>query len=160
MTHHFSTPDLCDEHSELQVLTSCFMSYGRRTHFSGEIVTIKCFEDNSLVKEQVSMPGNNRVLVVDAGGSTRCAMLGDQLAQSASDNGWSGILLYGCVRDVEIIADIDIGVKALGVHPRKSIKKGVGELNIPIYFAEAHIKPGFYLYSDANGVVISEKALL
>lgn len=160
MSTNFSTPDLCDEHSDVQILSAGFFSYGRRTHFAGEIVTIKCFEDNSLVKEQVGMPGNGRVLVVDAGGSMRCAMLGDQLAQKASDNGWSGVLLYGCIRDVEIIADIDIGVKALGVHPRKSVKKGIGELNIPIYFCEAHIKPGYYLYSDANGIVISERALL
>lgn len=160
MTVEFSTPDLCDAHPELHILTPGFLSFGRRERFCGEIVTVKCFEDNSIVKAQVATPGEGRVLVVDAGGSMRCAMLGDQLAQSAADNGWAGIVLYGCVRDVEIIAQIDIGVRALGVHPRKSIKKGVGELNVPVYFAEAHIKPGHHLYADMNGIVVSEAPLL
>jgi len=160
MTVEFSTPDLCDAHPDVHILTPGFLSYGKRSRFCGEIVTVKCFEDNSIVKEQVATQGEGRVLVVDAGGSMQCAMLGDQLAQSASSNGWSGVLLYGCIRDVEIIADIEIGVKALGVHPRKSVKKGVGELNVPVYFAEAHIKPGFYLYSDANGIVVSSVSLL
>lgn len=160
MSAEFSTPDLCDAHTDLHILTPGFLCFGLRERFAGSIVTVKCFEDNSLVKEQVGTDGTGRVLVVDGGGSMRCAVLGDQLAQKASDNGWEGILLYGCVRDVEIIAQIDIGVKALGVHPRKSIKKGVGELNVPIYFAEAHIRPEQFLYSDANGIVISEQSLL
>ncbi|MEJ2670214.1 MAG: ribonuclease E activity regulator RraA, partial [Gammaproteobacteria bacterium] len=151
----FSTPDLCDAHPSVHVLAPIFSDYGSCLWFFGEVVTVKCFEDNSLVKEQLSQAGRGRVLVVDGGGSHRCAMLGDRLAQMAADHNWSGILLNGCVRDVEVMASINVGVKALGVHPRKSLKRGTGEVNVPIYIAEAHVMPGQFIYSDPNGVIIS-----
>lgn len=159
--HAASLPDLCDAFADLvAVLEPMFSDFGGVAAFGGPVVTVKCFEDNSLVAEQVALPGKGRVLVVDGGGSMRCALLGDNLAQKAAEQGWAGILVYGCVRDVEILADISVGVQALAAHPRKSVKKGVGELNVPVSFAGVTIRPGDYLYADANGVLCSPEALV
>ncbi len=153
-------PDLCDAHGELvSVLDPIFSGFGGIEAFGGPAVTIKCFEDNSLVAEQVTRPGSGRVLVVDGGGSLRCALLGDNLAQQAADNGWAGVLVYGCVRDVEILAGIELGVQALAPHPRRSVKRGVGELDVPVTFAGVTIRPGDHVYADANGVIVSPEAL-
>ena len=120
-----STPDLCDQYPELvQAVEPMFSNFGGRESFGGQVITVKCFEDNSRVKELVATPGNDRVMVVDAGGSMRRACLGDMLAEAASANGWSGIIIYGCIRDVDEIMATDIGVQALGVHPMKTDKKG------------------------------------
>jgi regulator of ribonuclease activity A len=123
------------------------------------MVTIKCFEDNSLVREAVSEPGNGRVLVIDAGGSRRCAMLGDLLAAKAVDNDWAGVVLNGCIRDSADIAVMNLGVKALGTHPLKSVKKGIGERNVPIRFGGVMFAPGQHLYADEDGIVCSETPL-
>lgn len=156
----WSVPDICDEFiDEISVLEPLFADFGGREKFSGEIVTIKCFEDNTLVGDAVKSPGEGRVLVVDGGGSLRHALLGDLLAAAASENGWQGLLINGCVRDVEILETIDLGVKALNIHPVKTEKRGEGRLNINVTFAGATIRPGSYLYSDANGVVIAERNL-
>ena len=155
-----SVPDLCDEYSEtVQVLEPIFSNYGGRERFSGPIMTVKCFEDNSLVKALVDTPGDGRVIVVDGGGSMRRACLGDMLADKASKNGWSGFLIYGCIRDVDEISSIGIGVQALGVHPMKTEKKGAGEQQITVAFAGVSIQPNDYLYADNNGVIISRTAL-
>ena len=155
-----SVPDLCDEYSEtVQVLEPIFSNYGGHESFSGPIVTVKCFEDNSLVKALVDTPGDGRVIVVDGGGSMRRACLGDMLADKASKNGWSGFLIYGCIRDVDEISSIGIGVQALGVHPMKTEKKGAGEQQITVAFAGVSIQPNEYLYADNNGVIISRRAL-
>ncbi|MCC5885951.1 MAG: ribonuclease E activity regulator RraA [Gammaproteobacteria bacterium] len=155
-----SLPDLCDAFADIvTVLEPMFSDFGGLEFFGGPVVTVKCFEDNSLVAEQVALPGKGRVLVVDGGGSMRCALLGDNLAQKAADNDWAGILIYGCVRDVEILADIPVGVQALAAHPRRSVKKGIGELNVPVTFAGVTIRPGDHLYADANGVICSPEAL-
>jgi regulator of ribonuclease activity A len=155
-----SVPDICDEHSEeISVLEPVFSDYGGRRKFSGEVVTIKCFEDNSLVRDLVNSEGRGRVIVVDGGGSLRRAMLGDLLAAKAAENGWQGLLINGCVRDVEILETIDLGVKALNSHPVKTEKLGVGQLDVPVEFAGARIIPGRYLYSDANGVVVAFRDL-
>lgn len=155
-----SVPDLCDEYSEtVQVLEPIFSNYGGRERFSGPIMTVKCFEDNSLVKALVDTPGDGRVIVVDGGGSMRRACLGDMLADKASKNGWSGFLIYGCIRDVDEISSIRIGVQALGVHPMKTEKKGAGEQQITVAFAGVSIQPNDYLYADNNGVIISRTAL-
>ncbi len=155
-----SVPDLCDEYSEtVQVLEPIFSNYGGRERFSGPIVTVKCFEDNSLVKALVDTPGDGRVIVVDGGGSMRRACLGDMLADKASKNGWSGFLIYGCIRDVDEISSIGIGIQALGVHPMKTEKKGAGEQQITVAFAGVSIQPNEYLYADNNGVIISRTAL-
>ena len=157
----YSTPDLCDDNPDsICVLEPMFASYGARVSFCGEIVTIKCFEDNSLVKENAGKPGVGKVLVVDGGGSLRRALLGDLIATNASDNKWEGIIIYGCVRDVEVLANIDIGIQAIGSVPLKTEKRGVGELNVPLRFGGASIIPGDYIYADINGVIVSPDNLI
>ena len=155
-----TTPDLCDAHpDEVRVADPIFRSYGGRDFFGGQIVTVKCFEDNSKVKELVATPGKGKVLVVDGGGSLRRALLGDQLASQAVANGWEGILINGCLRDVQIIATLDLGVQALASHPIKTEKRGIGDVDVPVNFAGLTFLPGEWLYADANGVVISETRL-
>ncbi|GHE19752.1 ribonuclease E activity regulator RraA [Halomonas urumqiensis] len=153
------TPDICDAHPDVRALDPIFVNFGGVDAFCGPIRTVKCFEDNSLVKQAVSEPGEGAVLVVDAGGSLRCAMLGDMLAEQAADNGWSGVVMYGCVRDVDVLAGIELGVQALGCHPRKSEKRGEGQRDIPLTFAGATITPGEWLYADNNGILIAESQL-
>lgn len=154
------TPDLCDAHPDIQVVEPMFGNFGGREAFGGEIVTVKCFEDNSVVKEQVATPGKGKVMVVDGGGSMRAALLGDVLAEKAAENGWEGLVIYGCIRDVDEIGETDLGVQALGTHPRKTEKRGVGDLNVPVTFGGVTFQPGHYLYADNNGVVVSKSALL
>lgn len=156
MTLH--TTDLSDRLADAaQVAAPLFRDFGGRTRFSGPISTIKCFEDNSLVRAALEEPGDGRVLVVDGGGSMRCALLGDQLAALAVKNGWSGVLVNGCIRDSEAIAETDLGVKALAAHPRKSVKRGHGERDVLVRFAEVSFNPAHYLYADPDGVVITEQ---
>ena len=157
---HYLTPDLCDAYPDLiQVVEPMFSNFGGRDSFGGQIVTLKCFEDNSLVKEQIALYGKGKGLVVEGGGSLRCAMLGDMVAEQASKNGWEGLLIYGCVRDVDMLAQTDLGVQALASHPKKSEKRGIGELNVPVTFGGVTFKPGDYLYADNNGVIISPSPL-
>ena len=159
-TLSYSVPDICDDFiDEISVLDPLFSDFGGKCRFSGEIVTIKCFEDNSLIRDAVRSEGRGRVLVVDGGGSLRRALLGDMLAASAAENGWQGLLINGCVRDVEILETIDLGVKALNSHPVKTDKRGEGQLDIDVTFAGATIRPGYYLYADANGVVVTVRNL-
>ncbi|QKX18336.1 ribonuclease E activity regulator RraA [Microbulbifer sp. YPW1] len=156
-----STPDLCDEFEALvQVVEPIFVNYGGREQFGGQIVTIKCFEDNSLVRELVAEPGEGKVLVVDAGGSMRRACLGDMLAEKAVANCWAGILMYGCIRDVDAISELELGVQALGSHPMKTEKKGIGERDIAVTFGGVTFNPGEYLYADNNGVIVSPQSLM
>lgn len=157
----FATADLYDEHEEsLQIATPMFNDYGGKKSFSGPASTVKVFEDNSLVRAALEEPGEGRVLIVDGEGSLRCALVGDMLAVLGKDNGWQGIVVYGCIRDSSVIADIDIGVKALNTNPRKSVKKGIGERDVRVAFADVTINPGDYIYADADGVVISANKLL
>lgn len=153
------TPDLCDAYPDVSVLDPIFANFGGLEAFYGPIRTIKCFEDNSLVKQAVAEQGNGAVLVVDAGGSHRCAMLGDMLAEEAVANGWAGVVMYGCVRDVDILATLPLGVQAIGSHPRKSEKRGEGQREEPLTFAGVTIKPDQWLYADNNGIIIAEKEL-
>lgn len=156
----YSIPDLCDEFiDELQVLEPLFSDYGDKEKFSGEVVTIKCFEDNSLVKKTLGTDGTGKVMVVDGGGSLRRALLGDMLAAMAVDNGWQGLVINGCVRDVEILKTIKLGVRALNCHPVRSEKRNEGQLNAPVAFAGANIEPGQYLYADENGIVVAKMKL-
>lgn len=150
------TADLYDKYEEkLQVCEPVFRHFGGLRSFHGRIATLKCFEDNSLVSTYLGQPGEGRILVVDAGGSLRCAMLGDQLAQKAVDNGWAGVLMFGSIRDLEDIGKMPLGVLALAATPRKSVKKGVGTAGIPVIFAGVTFRPGEWLYADADGVVVS-----
>jgi regulator of ribonuclease activity A len=156
----YSVPDICDDFiEEISVLEPLFTDFGGKVKFSGEIATIKCFEDNSLVRDAVRSPGRGRVLVVDGGGSLRHALLGDLLAAAAAENGWQGLLINGCVRDVEILETIDLGVKALNSHPVKTDKRGEGQRDINVSFAGATIRPGHYFYADANGIVVAARNL-
>ena len=156
-----STPDLCDEHGDsIQVAEPVFKHYGAIRQFGGEVATVKCFEDNSKVGEMLRTPGKGRILLVDGEGSPRRSLLGDQLVNHALKNRWSGIVIYGYIRDVEEIETMPIGVLALGVIPRKTEKKGVGEVGIAVAFAGLKIKPGDYLYADCSGVIVSDRALL
>ena len=160
----FKTPDLCDQFEtelgkSLRVVAPMFQRYGGRNSFSGEIVTLKIFEDNSLVREAFAEDGTGKVLVIDGGGSLRCALVGDQLAILAKKNGWEGVVVYGCIRDSVDINGIDIGVRALNTHPQKSIKKGVGYHDIAVTFGAVTFNPGEYLYADEDGVLVSSKPL-
>lgn len=156
-----SLPDLCDQHPDtVRVLEPLFSSFGGRLAFGGPIRTVKCFEDNSLVAERVREPGDGAVLVVDGGGSRRCALVGDNLAQAAADNGWAGIVVYGCVRDVDELAVIDVGIHALASHPLRSIKRGIGLRDVPVDFAGVRLVPDQYLYGDRNGLLVAPMDLL
>ena len=157
----FTTPDICDDFSDrLQILEPLFTEFGGKNKFSGEIVTIKCFEDNSLVKQTLGSAGHGKVLVVDGGGSKRCALLGDLLGAMAVENGWQGVLVNGCVRDVEILMGMNLGVRALRSYPLKSNKRNEGQLNVAVRFAGVGFKSGQYLYADENGMVVAEDALI
>jgi regulator of ribonuclease activity A len=151
----YSVPDICDEFlEEISVLEPLFYNFGGKQRFSGEIITIRCFEDNSVLRDVVRTEGRGKVIVVDGGGSLRRALFGDMLAAKAEENGWQGVVINGCVRDVEILETIDLGVKALNCHPVKTDKRGEGQLNVPVSFAGVNFKPGQYLYTDQNGTVI------
>ena len=156
----WTTPDLCDQYPEVQVAEPLFRSYGGRIAFAGPAVTVQCFEDNSRVRELAATPGEGRVIVVDGGGSLRRALLGDQIAANAVKNGWSGFLIFGCVRDVDALAALPLGVQALAAHPMKTEKRGLGEVGVPVAFAGVSIAPGDWIYADANGVIISNIGLL
>jgi regulator of ribonuclease activity A len=155
-----STADLYDEHGE--TLQSCdlqFRQFGGRTLFSGTAVTVRCFEDNALLKTVLSEPGKGRVVVVDGGGSLHTALLGDLMAGIAIDNGWAGVIINGAVRDVAALRTLDLGVKALGANPRKSGKTGAGEADLTVSFGGVAFRPGAYLYADEDGIVVSGQAL-
>ena len=155
-----ATADLYDTHGEaLRVLAPIFRDYGGLRTFAGEVVTLKVYEDNSLVRAALEEAGHGRVLVVDGGGSLRCALVGDNLAELGHKNGWAGIVVYGCIRDSAPIGALAIGVKALATNPRKSVKKGEGERNVTLRLAEVVIEPGDYLYADVDGVVLAKAKL-
>jgi len=157
---NYVTPDLCDQHPELvRVLEPIFTNYGGRTSFGGEVVTIKCYEDNSLVKAQAGIDGSGKVLVVDGGGSLRKALLGDMIAENAVKNNWEGMIIFGCIRDVDAISALDLGVQAINSIPLKTEKRGIGDLNIPLQFAGVTIQPGEFIYADNNGVIVANKSL-
>lgn len=158
---NFVTCDLCDENPEdVYVCEPMFNQFGGRECFGGEIVTAKCFEDNSRVKEMLGTPGTGKVLVVDGGGSLRCALLGDMIGEDAVKNGWEGVIVYGCVRDVDALGTLDLGVQAIASIPLKSNRRGEGQLNIAVTFGGVTFRPGDYIYADNNGVIVSAKKLL
>jgi len=161
-TLEFATPDLCDEHAGIiQVVRGLhWRSYGGRTRFAGPIATVKCFEDNSRVKQTLAGPGNGRVLVVDGGGSLRNALIGDMIARNACDNGWAGVVINGVCRDVEILAEIEIGIHALGSVPIKSVRRDEGQAGLPVEFGGVRFETGHHVYVDANGIVVSPRALV
>ena len=157
---NFKTADLCDLYSDdLIIMHQQFNSYGKKESFFGKISTIKCLNDNSKVREAVNSNGLNKVLVVDGNASMECALLGDILAEAAFKNNWSGIIVNGCIRDADVIANIGIGVFALTTKPVKSVKKGVGETELDVHFMGVTFKPGDYVYADKDGIIISKTEL-
>lgn len=153
-------PDLCDEYPHLvSVMTPMFRNFGARSSFGGPMSTIKCHEDNSLVADAVDEAGEGRVLVVDGGGSLRCGLLGDNLALKAANNAWAGIVIYGCVRDVDALAGIDLGIQAITANPMKSVKRAIGLRDEALAFGGIDFIPGHYLYADNNGVIVSPEPL-
>ncbi|GAA5140819.1 putative 4-hydroxy-4-methyl-2-oxoglutarate aldolase [Thalassotalea piscium] len=153
-------PDLCDQYpDEVQVLAQQFNHYGKIKVFYGQVVTIECFEDNSLVKSTLAQDGAGKVLIVNGGGLTRKALLGDLIAKSAIKNNWEGVIINGFIRDVATINSLNIGVKALGATPLKTQKRGLGDFNIPITIAGVSIHPNNWVYADENGVLIANEQL-
>jgi regulator of ribonuclease activity A len=149
-----TTADLLDEHADAaRVCLIQFRSYGA-PRFEGAIATVRCDEDNVLVREQASRPGDGRVLVIDGAGSMRCALLGDSIAELARRNGWAGLVVNGCVRDTVALDELGLGVKALGSNPRPSRKGGVGEVDGPVSFGGITFGPGERLVADEDGVVV------
>jgi len=155
-----ATTDLSDAHPEAQVADPIFADFGGLLMFYGPIATLKVFEDNALVRAVLEEKGEGRVLVVDGGGSTRCALVGGNLGALGVKNGWAGIVVNGCIRDSEEIGGQEIGVKALATHPRKS-EKGLhsGHRDKVVQFAGVSFRPGAWLYADGDGIVVSEQPI-
>lgn len=150
-----TTCDLYDHHeADARVIHAQFGDFGARTSFCGKAVTARCHEDNSVVKRLAAQPGRGKVMIVDGAGSLRCALLGDMIAQNAVDNGWEGIIILGAVRDRALLAAMDIGVKALGTTPRKSVRRDVGDIDIAIEMGGVLILPGDQIFADPDGVLI------
>lgn len=155
------TTDLCDTHSDhLKIAEPIgFKDFGGVKNFNGKIHTLKCFEDNSMVRMALEQNGEGKVLVVDGGGSMRCALLGDMLGELAVKNKWNGIVVYGCIRDSVAMSNLPVGVKALNVHPLKSKKRNEGQENITVHFAGIDFAPGEFVYADEDGIIVSKEAL-
>lgn len=156
----WTTPDLCDAHPDVAVAEPLFRGFGGHAAFGGRIRTIRTFEDNSKVRELVAEDGRGCVLVVDGGGSLRRSLLGDMLAEQAVAHGWGGILIHGCVRDVDALAALPLGVQALAACPMKTEKRGLGEVDVPVNFAGVDFVPGRHVYADANGIVVCDRPLV
>lgn len=155
-----ATTDLSDDHpDEVGVLDPILMHIGTTEQFHGPARTVKCFEDNTLVRATLQEPGEGCVLVVDGGGSTRCALVGGNLAKLAEDNGWAGLVVYGCVRDRVEIEATSVGVMAIATHPKKSIKRNEGVVDIDVTFGGLTISPGAWVYADEDGVVVAPRAV-
>ncbi|HEY0333577.1 MAG TPA: ribonuclease E activity regulator RraA [Stenotrophomonas sp.] len=155
----WTTPDLCDRHPEVSVVEPLFRNFGGRVSFFGAMVTVRCLEDNSRVRELAGTPGLGRVMVIDGDGSLRHSLLGDQIGAKAVANGWSGVLIHGCVRDVETLATLPLGVLALAACPRRTEKRDQGEVDVPVSFGGVSFVPGHWLYADENGVLVSPQPL-
>lgn len=156
------TTDLCDNHLDKVRIAAPvgFSDFGGVKNFNGKIETIKCFEDNSFVRKALEQNGEGKVLVVDGGGSLRCALLGDMLADLAIKNKWNGIIVFGCIRDSAAIAQLPVGVKALATIPLKSNKRNEGQQNITVHFADIDFVPGENVYCDEDGIIVSKESLI
>ncbi|MDT8406810.1 MAG: ribonuclease E activity regulator RraA [Methylococcales bacterium] len=159
---NFTTARLCDCHASsghVQIAEPVFSNYGATTAFSGQIQTLKLFEDHGLIAQTLAEAGCGRVLVIDGGGSHRCALLGWQLVQQAVAQGWEGLIVYGCVRDSVRLKSLPIALLALQSHPLYSVNKGDGERGVPVTFANIQFRAGHYLYADTDGLLVSEAEL-
>jgi len=160
----FSTCDFCDAHKAddtgaFRVLPPVFAAFGAVSVFAGPVSTVKCFEDNTLVKAAVDSPGHGRVLVVDGGASLRRALVGGNLAAAAARNGWAGIVVDGCVRDVAEINAAAVGIRALGLMPLPTEKRNEGQRDVAVQIQGVWVRPGDWLYADADGIVVSATSL-
>lgn len=161
----FATTDLCDDHPQLlengclAVLPPGFQHFGKLRRFCGRATTLKVFEDNALVRATLEAPGNGNVLVIDGGASMRRALVGGQLGLLAQNNGWSGIVVNGCVRDSDELDACEVGIRALGVHPQKSSKKGEGERNVRVVIGGVAVEPDDWIYADSDGVLVARQKL-
>jgi regulator of ribonuclease activity A len=154
------TSDLYDQHGEkLRVLPPVFHDFGGRSAFGGEVVTVRCFEDNSRVKELLATAGHGKVLLVDGGGSQRCALLGDLIGADAVRNSWEGVVVHGFVRDWSVLRTLALGIKALGTTPRKSVRRGEGETQVVVYIGAIECRPGDRLIADEDGIVLLDGTL-
>ena len=154
------TPEICDKHEDKVILLDIPLhTFGSKCAFWGEIVTVRCYHDNSKVREALSQDGKGKVLIVDGHGSCQQALLGDKLAILAIDNHWEGVIIYGAIRDVAVMAEMDFGIKALGTSPFKTEKRGAGEMNVTLTIHNQMIQPGDYVYADWNGVLMSTELL-
>ncbi len=163
MSLAFATCDLCDapqNDDTLRVLPPVFASYGGRARFAGPVQTLKCFEDNSLVKTALEGEGRGRVLVVDGGGSLRRALVGGNLGAAAARNGWAGVVVDGCVRDKAELAACDVGIRALGLMPLPTQRRGEGQADLPVQLQGVWVRPGDWLYADEDGIVVASRPLL
>lgn len=156
----FKTADLSDQHPNCAIAEPIFFRFGGAPRFHGRIRTVKVLDDNLLVRQMLEGSGDGSVLVVDGQGSTRGALLGDQLAALAVKNGWTGVIINGCLRDSADIANVSLGVRALATHPKKSGKTGAGERDVPVTFAGVTFRPGDFVYVDEDGILLSPHALL
>ena len=161
----FSTCDLCDTHisddsGDFRVLPPVFHSFGAHVSFAGEVSTVQCLDDNSLVRSALAEPGRGRVLVVDGGGSLRRALVGGNVAASAAKNGWAGVLVYGCVRDVAELNATAVGLYALALNPMPTVKQGQGLRDVYVQIAGLWVRPGDWLYADEDGMVVADRSLL
>ena len=161
----FSTCDLCDAHisddrGDFRVMPPVFHSFGAHVSFAGEVSTVQCLDDNSLVRSALADPGRGRVLVVDGGGSLRRALVGGNVAASAAKNGWAGVLVYGCVRDVAELNATAVGLYALALNPMPTVKQGQGLRDVYVQIAGLWVRPGDWLYADTDGIVVSRRNLL
>ncbi|MFD0900741.1 ribonuclease E activity regulator RraA [Actinomadura sediminis] len=157
----FATADLIDDFGdELRSCETQFRQYGGRTRFAGPVSTVRCHRDNGLVKKLLNTPGEGRVLVVDGGGSLASALMGDLIAAAAVEHGWAGVVINGAVRDVAALRGLDLGAKALGSNPRKSAKDAAGDVDVPVTFGGAEFRPGDWLYSDEDGIVVASRNVL
>lgn len=154
------TPDICDQYEDQVTLLELPLSnFGKKSAFCGEIVTVRCYHDNSKVREVLQESGTGKVLFVDGNGSCQRALLGDNVAEIAIKNGWQGVIVNGAIRDAATLSEMDLGVKALGTCPFKTEKKDVGEINVSLTINNQMIQPGDYIYADWNGIVMSKEKL-
>ncbi len=166
MSMEFSTTDLCDANEDklangtLAVLPPVFRAFGNSLRFAGPARTLKVFEDNVLVRAALETPGEGAVLVIDGGGSLRCALVGGNLGQLAEKHGWAGIIVNGCVRDSAELNACEVGLRALAVHPRRSFRKGLGEKDIAVDIAGITVRPGQWVYADEDGILVAAQALI
>lgn len=150
------TADLVDDIGpDVRSCDTQFRQFGGRAQFAGPITTVRCFQDNALLKSVLGEPGDGRVLVVDGDGSVHTALVGDLIAELGRSNGWAGLILHGAVRDSATLATLDIGIKALGTNPRKSGKTGAGERDVDLRFGGVTFRPGEIAYSDDDGIVVT-----